>query len=111
MLPIVPLPGHHALSCLQDRKALAKACGIACSHMLHCEVCQAKLTFQSYLSLRYLCLQDLNELQANAWIYWQAVENGEKGNWWGLMQVSTHTIHVMGMLPSSVLQPAVVRQK
>ena len=32
-------------------------------------------------------MQDMNELQANAWIYWQAVENGEKGNWWGLMQV------------------------
>lgn len=32
-------------------------------------------------------MQDMNEMQANAWIYWQAVENGEKGNWWGLMQV------------------------
>ena len=34
------------------------------------------------------CMQDMNEMQANAWIYWQAVENGEKGNWWGLMQVN-----------------------
>ena len=36
-------------------------------------------------------MQDMNELQANAWIYWQAVENGEKGNWWGLMQVLPKT--------------------
>ena len=42
-------------------------------------------------------LQDLNELQANAWIYWQAVENGEKGNWWGLMQVSSQSTHALGM--------------
>ncbi len=31
-------------------------------------------------------MQDLNVLQANAWIYWQAIENSEGGNWWGLMQ-------------------------
>ncbi len=38
-------------------------------------------------------MQDMNELQANAWIYWQAVENGEKGNWWGLMQVLPKTFY------------------
>ena len=26
-------------------------------------------------------------MQANAWVYWQAIENSENGNWWGLMQV------------------------
>jgi hypothetical protein len=31
--------------------------------------------------------QDLNVLQANAWVYWQAIENSEGGTWWGLMQV------------------------
>ncbi len=39
-------------------------------------------------------MQDMNDLQANAWIYWQAVENGEKGNWWGLMQVSA-SLHIL----------------
>ena len=62
-------------------------------------------------SLHFLRLQDLNELQANAWIYWQAVENGEKGNWWGLMQVITQSIHAMGMPASFVLQHAVVQRK
>ena len=76
--------------------------------MLHYEVCKANFTFQFLLSLRCLRLQDLNELQANAWIYWQAVENGEKGNWWGLMQVSTQPTHAMGMPTSSILQQAVV---
>ena len=32
-------------------------------------------------------VQDLNIMQANAWVYWQAIENSENGNWWGLMQV------------------------
>lgn len=31
-------------------------------------------------------LQDLNVLQANAWVYWQAIENSEVGNFWGLIQ-------------------------
>ena len=30
--------------------------------------------------------QDLNVLQANAWVYWQAIENSEVGNFWGLIQ-------------------------
>ena len=25
-------------------------------------------------------------LQANAWVYWQAIENSEVGNFWGLIQ-------------------------
>ena len=33
------------------------------------------------------CVQDLNVLQASAWVYWQAIENSENGNWWGLLQV------------------------
>jgi hypothetical protein len=33
--------------------------------------------------------QDLNVMQANAWIYWQAIENSENGNWWGLLQART----------------------
>ncbi len=32
-------------------------------------------------------LQDLNVLQANAWVYWQAIEDAEIGNFWGLIQV------------------------
>ena len=38
-------------------------------------------------SLARVLLQDLNIMQANAWVYWQAIENSENGNWWGLMQV------------------------
>lgn len=38
-----------------------------------------------------MCAQDMNVLQANAWVYWQAIENSESGNWWGLMQVPFHT--------------------
>ena len=54
-------------------------------------------------------LQDLNELQANAWVYWQAVENGEKGNWWGLMQVSAHTTHASGIpMAYPVMQQALI---
>ena len=60
--------------------------------------------FSLLSNLHFLRLQDLNELQANAWIYWQAVENGEKGNWWGLMQVSSQSTHAAGMPASSVLQ-------
>ena len=79
LLQPCPLPGQYALGCLQK-----------CSgHMLHCDGCQASCTERVPHQPALLCLQDLNELQANAWIYWQAVENGEKGNWWGLMQVGT----------------------
>ena len=34
--------------------------------------------------------QDLNELGAEAWVYWQAIENGDSVNWWGLIQVPFH---------------------
>ncbi|CAL8471754.1 g11296 [Coccomyxa elongata] len=43
------------------------------------------------LELSSVIMKDLNVLQANAWIYWQAIENSEGGNWWGLMQVPFHT--------------------
>ena len=38
---------------------------------------------------RACAAQDLNVLQANAWVYWQAIENSENGNWWGLLQART----------------------
>ena len=33
------------------------------------------------LQLAACILRDLNTLQAEAWVYWQAVENSETGNW------------------------------
>ena len=39
-----------------------------------------------FVSLFPHVLQDLNVLQANAWVYWQAIENSEVGNFWGLIQ-------------------------
>ncbi|KAK9790933.1 hypothetical protein WJX73_002148 [Symbiochloris irregularis] len=42
------------------------------------------------IQLAACILRDLNTLQAQAWVYWQAVENSETGNWWGLMQVPFH---------------------
>ncbi|KAK9843650.1 hypothetical protein WJX81_001138 [Elliptochloris bilobata] len=43
------------------------------------------------IALSAVILQDLNVLQANAWVYWQAIENSEIGNFWGLIQVPFHT--------------------
>ncbi|KAK9807659.1 hypothetical protein WJX72_005628 [[Myrmecia] bisecta] len=45
----------------------------------------------SGLELSRCILADLNVLQADAWIYWQAIENGDSANSWGLMQVPFHT--------------------
>ncbi|KAK9863031.1 hypothetical protein WJX84_002813 [Apatococcus fuscideae] len=45
---------------------------------------------QSGLDVSRAVLQDLNVLQATAWIYWQAIENTESNNTWGLLQTPFH---------------------
>ncbi|KAK9848667.1 hypothetical protein WJX84_003282, partial [Apatococcus fuscideae] len=45
---------------------------------------------QSGLDISRTILQDLNVLQATAWVYWQAIENTESNNTWGLLQTPFH---------------------